>query len=148
MPDTVPAVPEGFTTITPYLIVNDAAAALTFYSKVFDVTPTHVLRAPDGSIRHASIRIGNAMVMVGQHPRTDPHVEGQLPQLSLYAYVADADGTWQRAIDNGGSSIYPVRLKPYGNREGGVRDPFGITWWIATQVELVADDEVSRRMNQ
>jgi PhnB protein len=148
MPAPVAPIPEGFTSVTPYLIVNDAAAALEFYSKAFGARPTHVLQAPDGHIRHASFRIGDAMLMLGQHPRQDQQAADQLPQLSVYLYVPNSDETWERAIQLGGTSIYPVSLKPYGNREGGIRDPFGITWWIATQVEVIADDEVSRRMDQ
>lgn len=137
-------IPTGFHTATPYLIVSDGLRAVEFYKQAFDATIINCDTTPDGKFMNAEIRIGTSPVMIGQH--ADVASSGEpLPPVSIYLYVEDADALAARAIAAGAQEIYPVSDKFYGNREGGVRDPFGITWWIATHLEDLTPEEIGQR---
>jgi uncharacterized glyoxalase superfamily protein PhnB len=116
--------PAGSPTVSPYLVVEDAQAALDFIEAVFGVEPPQVFRRDDGSIMHAEARIEDSVVMIGQMPGG--------PDAHVHVYVHDADAVFQRAIDAGGTVVQPVELKPEGDRRGGVRDSNGTTWWLST----------------
>lgn len=117
--------PDGHTSVSPYVIVDDAQGALDFIEAVFDVEPLLIHRQDDGTIMHAEARIDDSVVMVGQ--MTDA------PDAHVHVYVPDVDATFARAIEAGGSAIQKVETKPDGDRRGGVRDPQGTTWWLATR---------------
>lgn len=140
----VTPVPEGFHTVTPYLIVSDAGAALEFYKRAFNAVEIYRMTGPQGEVRHAEIRVGDSPLMLGGHPDAKAP-EGTLPTVSLYLYVEDADAVARQTVAAGAQELNPVTLKFYGNREGGVKDPFGITWWVATRVEVVSEEEIAKR---
>lgn len=145
MTDKVNPVPAGFHTVTPYLIVKDGHRALAFYQQAFGATVNHLDTLPDGKFLNAEFRIGDSNLMMGEHEADAPEA-GKLPRLSIYLYVPDSDAMQTAAIAAGAKEIYPVSTKFYGNREGGVEDPFGITWWISTHVEDLTPEEMLKRM--
>ncbi len=134
---------EDFRAITPYLFARDAARLIEFISKAFGGEETYRKERPDGAIIHAEMRVGNSMLMLGE---ATPQF-GPMP-TSIYLYVADSDGVYQRAMNVGGSSVFPIMTLPNGERYGGVKDPFGNIWWIATHVEDVPPEEEERRWKE
>ena len=137
----VKPVPDGFHTVTPYLSVTDAAKLLDFVQRAFGATAKDVMRAPDGAVMHADVVIGDSHVMMGQAGG-----EWKPTTAMLYLYVPDCDAAYRRALDAGGTTVREPRTEFYGDRSGGVADPFGNQWWVATHVEDVAPDEMERRM--
>ncbi len=127
--------PEGFHTVTPYLIVADAARALEFYEEAFGVEVTERNTDANGRIMHAEIKIGDSMVMLGEHNEVSQQTSGRFPPVSIYLYVSDVDALAKRAISAGATEVSPVKDQDYGNREGGIKDPFGIVWWVATPLK-------------
>jgi len=117
-------------TVTPYLIVTDADAELTFLKAAFGATEVTCQRNPDNTVAHAEITIGDSLVMLGQ-------AGGQWKPLSaaLYLWVDDVDATYGRALRAGARSESEPEDKPYGHRNGGVVDQNGITWWIGAPVK-------------
>ena len=136
----VKPVPEGYHTATPYLLVDDADKLLDFVTRAFGAHHHLVMRNPDGAIMHADFIIGDSHIMVGQAGGPWKPLQG-----SIYLYVPDCDTLYRQAIDAGGTSIMPPATMFYGDRHGGVTDPCGNQWWIATHVEDVSDDEMRRR---
>lgn len=123
--------PHQRSTVVPYLLVPGVATLLEFLSKAFDAHEVTRLPRPDGTIMHAEVRIGDATLMMGE-PTAD---FGAMPG-SLYLLVGDCDAVYRRALDCGGGSIMePADRHPSGQRYGGVRDPSGNVWWIATHAE-------------
>ena len=147
----VPAIPKGYTSVTPYLIVHDAKAALAFYQAAFGAQIEVQLNAPDGSIAHAEIRVGNAVIMLGQET-TEGGQTFQSPRTlkgtatSIMLYVPDCDATFAAAIAAGATLLEPVSLKFYGDQAGRLQDPFGHQWTVATHVEDVAQADIERRL--
>jgi uncharacterized glyoxalase superfamily protein PhnB len=121
--------PQGYNDASPYLIVRDAAATMAFLQAVFDAEPLRVIKRVDGGLRHAEVRIGDSVVMFADA------VEGW-PAMAAYVhvYVADVDATYRRALAAGGKSVAEPVQKDDADKRGGVEDPGGTTWWIATQV--------------
>jgi PhnB protein len=144
----VKPVPDGYRSITPYLIVNNADAAIDFYKRAFGASETMRIAAPDGKIGHAEIRLGDSVVMLAdEHPEMGargPRTYGGSP-VSLMLYVEDVDSIARRAELAGARIVRAVADKFYGDRSGTLEDPFGHTWHIATHVEDVAPDELRRR---
>lgn len=140
MTTNVKPVPDGYHTVTPYLTVNDAAGLLTFVRQAFGAVETYRMTGPDGAIRHAEVRIGDSMVMVGQ-----ARDEWTPRPASLYLYVPDVDATHRAAVAAGGRSIQEPTTHFYGDRSGAVEDSQGNQWWIATHVEDVSPEEIERR---
>jgi len=144
---TVKAIPQGYHSVTPYIIVKGAAKALDFYARAFGAKEK--LRLPMGDIiGHAEIVIGDSHVMLAdvmddQHK--DPRKLGGTP-VSLMIYTSDADAMFKRAIAAGAKQLKPVEDQFYGDRTGVLEDPFGHVWSIATHVEDVSDEEIRRRM--
>ena len=142
--------PDGYHSVTPYLIVNDAAKALDFYRDAFGAT--ELFRLPMGDkIGHAEIKIGNSHVMLAdEFPDMDalgPSNRGGAT-ASFMIYVADADAAHAQAIQAGASENSPVKLEFWGDRIGTVVDPFGHKWSLATHVEDVSPEEMERRMQE
>ena len=137
---TVKPVPEGYYTVTPYLVVKGASALVDFLKRAFGATEAHVMRGPDGDIRHGDLIVGNSHVMLGE-------ASGAWPPLpsTLYLYLPDCDAVYKQALAAGGTSIQEPKTQFYGDRHGAVKDPCGNTWWIATHVEDVAPDEMEKR---
>jgi PhnB protein len=149
MAGKVKAIPDSYPRVTPYLVVEGAAAAIDFYTKVFGAKERMRMPAPEGKIGHAEIEIGNSMVMLAdanpQMGHKSPKALGGTP-VSLLVYVENADDTVQRAAAAGGRVVRPVENQFYGDRMGGVEDPFGHLWYVATHVEDVSPEEMKRRM--
>jgi PhnB protein len=144
-------IPEGYHSVTPYLIVDDANAAIDFYTRAFGATEK--FRLPmGGTIGHAELQIGDSVVMLAdEFPERDirgPKARGGATS-SLMIYVDDVDRVFQRAIDAGGKvEGEGVKDQFYGDRSGTLIDPFGHKWTVATHVEDVPEDELQRRMQQ
>lgn len=140
----VKPIPDGFTTVTPYLAVRGAGAVLEFVQKAFGPSPgvevTEKLAMPDGTLMHAQVRIGDAMVMVGEAP-----AQGPASPAMLYLYVTDADEVYARALAAGGTSLREPRDEFYGDRAAGVGDVAGNQWWIATRKENLTQEEMEKR---
>lgn len=132
--------PDGFHTVTPYLVVDGAARVIDFATAAFDAQEVLRLDAPGGRIGHAELRIGDSLVMLG-----DAHGEHQPMQAMLHLYVDDVDATYQRALAAGATAVQAPVDQFYGDRSGGVRDACGNLWWIATHIEDVPPDELNRR---
>ena len=123
----VKPIPDGFHTVTPYLVVPDAAQLIDFLKRAFNAEEIHRSHRPDGAVAHAQVKIGDSMVMMGQ-----AQDEWKPMPCMLYLYVEDVDAWYERAIQAGGTSVREVNDEAYGDRAGGVQDPAGNQWWIAT----------------
>ena len=139
------ALPEGYHTVTPALIVRDAAAAIDFYRRAFDAVEIDRMAGPDGSIMHAEIRIGDSRIMLGEENEQwgtrSPLLTNGNPG-SLHIYVPDADAAYDRAIKEGAKPRYPLEDAFWGDRYGKVTDPFGHEWGIATRVKEMTPAEM------
>jgi uncharacterized glyoxalase superfamily protein PhnB len=140
---TISPIREGFRAITPYLFAQNAAHLIEFISKAFGGEETYRKERPDGAITHAEMRVGDSMLMLGE---ATPQF-GPMP-TSIYLYVTDSDSVYERALSVGGVSVFPIMTLPNGERYGGVKDPFGNIWWIATHVEDVPLEEEERRWKE
>jgi PhnB protein len=147
----VKAIPDGYSSVTPYLIVKGAAQALDYYKMAFDAEELLRFPTPDGKIAHAEIQIGNARLMLADE---SPQMGNNSPATlggsgtGLMLYVTDVDSTFERAVSGGGKVKQELKNQFYGDRSGTITDPFGHTWTIATHVEDVAPDELKRRMQE
>lgn len=139
----VKAVPDGYHTVTPYLVSSDAEQLLTFVKAAFGGKEKQVMRAPDGTIWHAEVLIGDSPVMLAQASPQHPAM-----QAGMYLYVPDTDATYRAALAAGATSTMEPADQFYGDRNAGVKDSLGNVWWIGTHVEDVAPDELQRRAKE
>ena len=148
MPEKVSHIPDGYHSVTPYLVVDDGARALEFYKRAFGAVELFRMEAPGGKIGHAEIKIGDSHVMLAdEHPEMgarSPQSYGGSP-VSLMVYVEDVDAVVNRAVEAGAKLVRPVANQFYGDRTGGVTDPFGHSWYVATHVEDVPPEELQAR---
>ncbi len=145
------AIPDGYHSVTPYLIVNDAAKAIAFYKKAFGATELMRMETPDGRIGHAEIRIGDSAVMLAdEHPKMGYRSPQSLggAAVSLMVYVERVDDIFKQALASGAEEVQPIKDQFYGDRSGTLKDPYGHVWTISTHVEDVAPDEMRRRVEQ
>lgn len=147
---SVQPIPEGYHSVTPYIVVDDAAAALDFYKRAFGAE--EVLRMPMGDrIGHAEIRIGDSFVMLAdefpEYGKLGPKSRGG-PTASLMIYLEDVDAAFARALEAGATQERPVEDQFYGDRSGSLVDPFGHSWMLSTHIEDVPEDEMQRRMKE
>jgi len=141
-------IPEGYHSVTPYLVIKGAANALEFYKRAFGATELFRMPTPDGRIGHAEIRIGDSAVMLAdEYPEMGHHSPQSLggAGVSLMIYVERVDNTFKQAIAAGAKELQPLKDQFYGDRSGTVQDPFGHVWTIATHVEDVPAEELRRR---
>jgi len=147
MPAVKP-VPDGYPSLTPYLIVADAAAAIAFYQQVFGAILRMKLDGPDGKIGHAELEIGNSLIMLAdEHPEMgalSPKAVGGTP-VGLHLYLEHVDDVAKKAVAAGATLKRPVENQFYGDRLGSILDPFGHLWHISTHVEDVSPEEIGRR---
>jgi PhnB protein len=147
MPNVKP-IPDGYSSVTPYIIVAGAAKAIEFYNSVFGATERMRLGGPDGKIGHAELEIGDSLIMLAdEHPEMGalaPPTVGGTP-VGLHVYVADVDAVAAKAVAAGATLKRPVENQFYGDRLGSLIDPFGHLWHISTHVEDVSPDEIARR---
>ena len=144
----VKPVPEGYRSVTPYMIVDDAARALDFYARIFGARERMRMPAPGGKVGHAEITIGDSVIMLSDEApemgARGPRAFGGSP-VSIHLYVEDVDVTVKAAIASGAKLIAPVEDKFYGDRSGTIADPFGHHWHVATHREDVSPEEMARR---
>ncbi len=148
MTSGVKPIPEGYHTATPYLIVRDAASAIEFYKKAFGASELMRMADPSGKVMHAEIKIGNSPIMLADE---FPEMGARSPQslggspVSILLYVEDVDAVFSQAVAAGANVERPVKDQFYGDRSGGVTDPFGHVWYIATHKEDVSPEELQKR---
>ena len=146
-------IPQGYNSVTPYLVVRGAAQAIDYYKKVFGATETVRMDMPDGKVGHAELKIGNSHIMLAdENPNmgqghSSAATIGASP-VSLYVYLPDVDRVVERAVTEGAKLLRPVADQFYGDRSGFIQDPFGHLWGIATHVEDVAPQEMKERMKK
>jgi PhnB protein len=149
MAGKVKPIPDNYNRVTPYLVVEGAAKAIDFYRGVFGAVEQMRMPAPGNKIGHAEIKIGGSVVMladaVPEMGHKSPKALGGSP-ISLLLYVENADTTVEKAVKAGAKLVRPVEDQFYGDRMGGIEDPFGHHWYVATHVEDVSPEEMKRRM--
>jgi PhnB protein len=145
----VKAIPEGYYSLTPYLVLSGADAAMKFYAQVFGAVETLRMPGPGGRIMHAEMKIGNSMLMLAdENPERgylSPKTHGGSGS-SVMVYLEDVDATFKKAMDAGSKSDQPPTDMPWGDRMANITDPFGHNWAIATHTEDVSPEEMERRM--
>jgi PhnB protein len=145
------SIPEGYHSVTPYLIVKGASRAIDFYKQAFGATELMRMEGPGGSVGHAEIKIGNSPIMLAdEHPEMgfrSPQTLGGAG-VSLMVYVDDVDEVFPRAISAGAKELRAVQDQFYGDRSGTFEDPFGHIWTVSTHVEDVPADEMLRRSKE
>jgi PhnB protein len=148
MTNKVKPIPEGYHTATPYLIVTGAAKAIEFYKSAFGADEIMRMPQPDGRIGHAEIKIGDSTIMLADE---FPEMGARSPQslggspVSILLYVENVDTVFARAVAAGAKVQRPLADQFYGDRTGGVTDPFGHVWYIATHTEDVSEEEMKKR---
>ncbi len=140
---SVKPIPDGFHTVTPYLVVENAAKLLDFLQAAFDAEVVEKMALPDGTVNHAVARVGDSIIMMGTtRPPYPP-----MPTM-LYLYVPDVDSLYAKALAAGATSIRELVDEFYGDRVGAVKDACGNQWWLATHIEDVSREELQRRMQK
>ena len=149
MAGKVSAIPEGYRSVTPYLVVKGAAKAIDFYKKVFGAREKFRMEGPGGTVAHAEIEIGDSVVMLAdenpQHGALSPATVGDTP-VSIMLYVEDVDRTAETLSKAGAKTLRPVQDMFYGDRSGSFEDPFGHRWHVSTHIEDVTPEEIERRL--
>ena len=148
---TVKSIPDDYPVLSPYLCVDDAAAAIDFYVSVFGAEERLRIPGPGGKIGHAELRLGDSLIMLAdEFPEINalgPKSVGGSP-VTLSLYVADVDATFARALEAGATSLREVENQFYGDRSGMLRDPFGHHWSVSSHVEDVSPEELQRRASE
>ena len=140
---SVKPIPDGYHTITPFFVIKDSPEFIDFLKKAFNANEIFRHNYPDGRIMHAEVKVGDSMIMLSEASEQFPATPG-----CYYLYVNDVDTTYKQAIEAGATSVTEPADQFYGDRSGGVKDSFGITWWIGTHVEDVSEDEMKRRQDE
>lgn len=136
----VKAIPEGFHTVTPYITASDARAVIDFLQRAFDAQLGERIEDEKGQIRHAQLKVGDSFLML-----TDGNDHCTPVPAAFYLYVDDVDAAYERALRAGGTSVMEPANQFYGDRNAGVSDACGNTWWLATHIEDVSREEIARR---
>ena len=137
---TVNPIPAGYHSVTPYLIVDGAARLIEFMQQAFGAEEIYRSAKPDGTLGHCQVRIGDSMVELA-----DGNEQWKTMRSALHLYVPDTDATFRRAIEAGATSLFEPADMFYGDRSGGVVDPAGNHWYIATRKEELSEEEIERR---
>jgi PhnB protein len=136
----MPRIPKDHRTVMPFLLAKGIDRTIDFAVGVLGATEVYRLMHPDGTVWHAQVKLGDAMILLGDTMGQHPDL-----QAGLYVYVDDVDATYRRALAAAATSVHEPADQFYGDRAAGVRDPVGNIWWIATHKEDVAPDELQRR---
>lgn len=150
-PAKVQAVPKGYTSVTPYLIVANATQAIDFYKKAFGAKEVMRMEKAGGKVGHAELKINDAKIMLADE---FPEMNALSPQafggtaVSIHLYLKDVDGVVQRALDAGAKLVRPVEDMFYGDRCGTVEDPSGHKWHVSTHIEDVSPREIRKRLDK
>lgn len=131
-------IPEGYHTVTPYLIVHGADRLIEFLKAAFDAEELGRFQGPNGTVMHAAVRIVDSVIEMSE-------ASGEYPQRTgtIHLYVKDVDAIYGRALTAGGASLQEPTDQFYGDREASVEDPFGNHWFIATHVRDVSEEEMA-----
>jgi PhnB protein len=144
----VQPIPDGYHSVTPYLIVKGGAAAIEYYKKAFGATELVRMPHPDGRIGHAELQIGDSRVMLAdEFPEmgaTAPQPGGR-PPVTMHLYVENVDKVAAQAVAAGAKQVRPVQDQFYGDRSGVFLDPFGHCWNISTHKEDLTGEEIGKR---
>jgi PhnB protein len=144
----IKTVPEGYRSLTPFLFIKGAAAAIEFYKNVFGATERMRMPGPEGRVMHAELQIGDSILMLAdespQMGALSPQTIGGSGSL-ISVYVADVDAAVAKAVAGGAKIVRPVKEQFYGDRTGGIIDPYGHIWSVATHVEDVSPEEMRKR---
>ena len=135
------SIPDGYHTVTPYLVVKGVTDLIEFIKEVFDGELIRIEARPDGSIQHARVRVGDSPIMMGE-----PVGDITPMPATLYVYVDDPDATYERALKAGAISVRAPADQFYGDRNAGVQDTSGNQWWMAVHKEDVSPEELARRV--
>ncbi|WP_339733452.1 VOC family protein [uncultured Gimesia sp.] len=135
-------IPKGYHTVTPYLLVEGATEMIEFLKTVFDATPVMISHHED-KIGHACLQIGDSLIELA-----DACEEWGQTSAAIHLYVPDVDATYQKALEAGAINLREPSDQFYGERSGSVKDPYGIQWHIATQIEELANEELLRRAEE
>jgi PhnB protein len=145
----VKPIPDGYHSLTPYLVVKGAGDAIDFYKNAFGATERMRLQSPDGKVGHAELDIGDSCFMLAdEHPEmgaVGPETVGGTP-VSLMIYCENVDQVFKRAIEAGAVELRPLKDQFYGDRSGSLRDPYGHHWTIATHTEDVTPEQIAERL--
>jgi PhnB protein len=147
----VKPVPEGYHTVTPYLAVENASAAIDFYRRAFGAKERARISGPGDTIMHAELEVGDSLVMLSDpfpQASTTPPKELGGTSASVFMYVEDIDAVYRQAIDAGATSLMEPDDMFWGDRFGSVQDPFGHSWTIATHIEDLEPEEMRRRSDE
>jgi PhnB protein len=140
----VKPVPDGFHTITPYLVVDGAEKLVGFMQDALGAQYEHEpTKRPDGKIMHATLKIGDSLLMI-----SDSSEQAKATNTMLYVYVPNVDATYQKALKAGATSVMEPADQFYGDRSGGVKDPAGNSWFFGTHIEDIAPAELKKRAEQ
>lgn len=147
----VKAIPEGYHSITPYLIIRGASDAIEFYKRAFGATEVMRMPKPDGTIGHAELAIGDSRIMLAdEYPemgyRSPLSIGGA--GISIMLYIEKVDEVFKRAIAAGAQELQAVKDQFYGDRSGTLQDPFGHIWTVGTHVEDLTPEEMGRRSEE
>jgi PhnB protein len=141
------AIPKGYHTVTPSLMVAGAAKAIDFYKKALGAEELMRFAGPDGKLMHAEIKIGDSVVMLGdempEQGARGPKSIGGTP-VSFFIYSENVDAAWKRAVDAGAKPIMPLIDQFWGDRAGCLEDPFGHHWWLAQRIQELTPEEVRK----
>lgn len=137
---SVKPVPHGYHRITPYLIVSEVGVLVDFLKRAFNAKQFDWNVGPDGKVAHASVKIGDSMLMMGAAGGS-----WKAEPVTLYMYVEEVDHVYQTAVDAGAESLQEPRHEFYGDRTAAIKDPAGNRWYIATRVEEIHPEELQRR---
>jgi PhnB protein len=147
----VKPIPEGYHTVTPYIIVKGADKALDFYKKAFGATELFRMPGPDGRVMHAEMRIGDSPLMLADEC---PEMGAMAPEagkrtsVTMHLYVEKVDAFVDRAVTAGATLTRPVANQFYGDRAGMLTCPFGHSWYVSTHIEDVPPEEMGKRMEE
>ncbi len=145
----VKPIPEGYHSVTPYLIIKGAADAIEFYKRAFGASELFRFPAPDGKIGHAEIKIGDSPIMLADESTEMGYKSPQTlsgSPVSIMIYVEDVDTVFNQAVAAGGKVKQAVKDQFYGDRLGTLEDPFGHVWHVSTHKEDVSVEEMQKRM--
>lgn len=145
----VQPIPEGYHSVTPYLIVHDGSAAIDYYCKALGATQIMCMPGPGGKVMHAEVQIGDCRIMLADefpemNARSPKHYGGS--PVGICLYVEDVDALFAQAVEAGGKVVRPVQDQFYGDRSGTLEDPFGHQWTIATHKEDLTPQQIQERM--
>jgi PhnB protein len=147
MAKKVKAIPRGYHSVTPHLVIRDAAKAIPFYKKAFAAKEIMRMPGPGGSIMHAEIRVGDSTIMLADETSDmgskSPAALGGSP-VGFYVYVENLDATWKKAVAAGAKILMPLTDMFWGDRMGRLEDPFGHSWSLASHVKDVTPAEIKK----